>query len=118
VAKEREPLPALNTKHIAMARQAVRDLRSLTHSQGLDRVEAALVGLEANPTPDNLDIKALKGQRPWLRARAGDWRIIFRPLTRAELLRWREYEQQTQGYLVARIVHRRDLERTVRTLEL
>jgi len=103
------PTRAVDVKHIALARQAVRDFHSLTHGQGLDRVEAVLVSLEADPPPDNLDIKALQGRRPWLRARAGDWRIIFRPLTREELLQWREREMQTEGYLVARIVHRRDL---------
>jgi len=112
------PVRAIDAKHIALARQAVRDFQSLTHAQGLDRVEAVLVGLEADPAPGNMDIKALQGRRPWLRARAGDWRIIFRPLTAEELLRWRERETQTQGYLVARIVNRRDLERTLRTLEL
>lgn len=108
----------MGRRHIAMARQAARDLRSLTHAQGLDRVEWALVeGLAADPPPGNLDIKALHGRGSWLRMRVGDWRIIYRPLTREELERWREDKVQTEGYLIARIVNRRDLDRALRTLE-
>jgi hypothetical protein len=47
----------------------------------------------------------------------GDWRILYRPLTREELDRLKLGEQP-EGYLVARIVNRRDLERTLRTLDL
>jgi hypothetical protein len=73
-------------------------------------------GLTADPPRENLDVKALRGRSPWLRLRVGDWRIVYRPLTRAELKRLDSDE--LEGYLVARIVNRRDLERTLRTLEL
>jgi len=68
------------------------------------RVVAAL---ETLPTPSaNADVKALKGASPWLRMRVGDWRILYRPLTEIEL-------PSTPGALVARVVHRSELERTV-----
>jgi mRNA-degrading endonuclease RelE of RelBE toxin-antitoxin system len=111
------------------------DLKRL--DPGRDRkaiVDALTVGLTAVPPPDNLDIKALKGAPPWLRLRVGDYRILYRPLTRTELkelkereefseqlgMSWRRSRQRLQGaeagYLVARIVHRRELERAIRTL--
>jgi mRNA-degrading endonuclease RelE of RelBE toxin-antitoxin system len=105
-------------RHVELSRQAVRDLRKVTPGAGLDRLEAALTQqLTADPPPDNLDIKALQGRAPWLRLRVGDWRIIYRPLTREELDRL-NVSDQPEGYLVARIVNRRDLERTLRTLDL
>ena len=42
---------------------------------------------------------------------------IYRPLTRKELLACRAGNEK-EGYLVARIVNRRDLERTLRTIDL
>ena len=73
-------------RHVELSRQAVRDLRKVTHAAGLERIEAALTEqLTADPPPNNLDIKALQGRTPWLRLRVGDWRIIYRPLTREEL---------------------------------
>jgi mRNA-degrading endonuclease RelE of RelBE toxin-antitoxin system len=104
--------------HVELSRQAVRDLRKVTPAAGLNRIMAALTEqLTAEPPPDNLDIKALQGRAPWLRLRLGDWRILYRPLMREELDRLKLGEQP-EGYLVARIVTRRDLERTLRTLDL
>jgi hypothetical protein len=54
------------------------------------------------------DIKALVGRQPWLRLRVGDYRVLMRALDPAK--------DGEDGYLVARIVHRRDLERSVGTL--
>ncbi|HUF58198.1 MAG TPA: type II toxin-antitoxin system RelE/ParE family toxin [Actinomycetota bacterium] len=79
-----------------------RDKRALT------RIRRALTNLE-DEAP-NLDIQTLTGRAPWKRLRAGDWRILFRPFTPAEI------EHYGGGYLVARIVNRRDLERAIRTL--
>jgi mRNA-degrading endonuclease RelE of RelBE toxin-antitoxin system len=105
-------------RHVELSRQAVRDLRKITYATGLDRLEAALTRqLTADPPPDNLDVKPLQGRAPWLRLRVGDWRIIYRPLAREELDRVRVGDE-AEGFLVARIVNRRDLERTLRTLDL
>jgi hypothetical protein len=85
-------------RRVELARLALRDLRKITggtNSAGEPRRQGF-----AGP----------------LRLRVGDWRIVYRPLTRAELKRLGAVE--SEGYLVARIVNRRDLERTLRTLEL
>jgi mRNA-degrading endonuclease RelE of RelBE toxin-antitoxin system len=111
-------------------------------------IDALTVGLTATPPPDNLDVKALRGAAPWLRLRVGDYRILYRPLTpfevktlvderavQAELKKLRglpgaeipkrmlatqrrPWEYPEVGFLIARIVHRRDLDRAVRTLPL
>jgi hypothetical protein len=47
-------------------------------------------------------VKALRGAVPWLRMRVGDHRVIYRATPAA--------------YVVARIIHRRDLDRPVATL--
>jgi hypothetical protein len=80
-----------------------------------------LNGLEATPLPENLDVRPIAGPAPWLRLRAGDFRILFRRLTRAELdllaLR-RGTVESDSGFLIGRIVDRSELERAVDTLEL
>jgi mRNA-degrading endonuclease RelE of RelBE toxin-antitoxin system len=67
----------------------------------LDRIEAALQRLGDGEA--SLDIKPLTGSAPWQRLRVGDWRILFRPADAA--------------VLVARIIHRSELQQAVRTLE-
>jgi hypothetical protein len=69
------------------------------------------------------DVKALQGAAPWLRMRVGDYRIIYRPLSKDELAQAVEETrasgdepEASEGYLVQRIVHRRDLERAVASL--
>jgi mRNA-degrading endonuclease RelE of RelBE toxin-antitoxin system len=82
------------------------------------RVSTALDALPLEPLSLNLDIKALKGHRPWLRLRVGDWRIVLRPLTRRELdaIRRREGSHFTRGYYVETVVNRRELDRISRRL--
>ena len=72
------------------------------------RVRDALEALSAGA--DNLDVKALAGRAPWLRLRVGDWRVLYRPLSAEEAA------AGGPGWLVARVVDRRDLERSVRSL--
>lgn len=69
------------------------------------QVKAALEALGAEP--HGLDLKALVGRRPWLRLRAGDYRILLGPTaaTKGE-----------RSILVARVVNRRQLEKAVRSL--
>lgn len=70
--------------------------------------------LAADPLAPNLDLVALRGRAPWLRLRSGDWRVLLRPLDAAEL---RDVGGAAErGFLVARIVNRRDLERAVTSL--
>jgi hypothetical protein len=70
------------------------------------------------PPPDNLDVKPLEGHAPWLRLRVGVYRILYRPLGPEELaaVRQRRGRPVDLGYLVARVVHRRELERAVDAL--
>jgi hypothetical protein len=82
-------------------------------------VRALREGLAAVPPPANLDVKTLEGAAPWLRLRVGDYRIVYRPLTSVELTTLaaqRGAPAVSQGFLVDRIVHRRDLEAAVRSL--
>jgi mRNA-degrading endonuclease RelE of RelBE toxin-antitoxin system len=94
---------------IDLARQAQRDLRKLRHSPDLERLQGAIDGLRSLGA--DADVKALEGARPWLRLRTGDWRIIYRRYTQAEA-----DERGEDGYLVARVVNRRDLADAIRSL--
>lgn len=93
---------------VVLSRRAERDLRRIGAGAVLARIREALEDLDADAT--NLDIKALAGAAPWQRLRAGDYRILYRPVESNEAV-----DQETR-WLVARIVHRRDLERAVSTL--
>jgi hypothetical protein len=56
---------------------------------------------------------------PYLRLRVGAYRVIYRPLDPteiAEVARRRGLSKVGAAYPVARIVHRRDLERAVASL--
>jgi len=97
---------------VELSRRALDDLEDL----GIERraVDRGLSSLAREPRPANLDVKPLRGHRPWHRLRVGRYRVIFRPLTAAEL---REIQvTDGSGWLVARIVHRRDLEKAARAL--
>src|SRR3954451_24021372 len=92
---------------LELARRAVRDLRKMDGPHRR-RVRDALEALAAGA--ENLDVKALVGRAPWLRLRVGDWRVLYRPLSDEEAA------AGGPGWLVARVVDRRDLERSVRSL--
>ncbi len=90
-------------------RKDIERLSSSTRS----RVRAALDGLVEIPPWSNLDIRPLTGRSPWLGLRIGDVRVILRQLTRRETsLLGVDYP----GYLVGRVVDRRDLDDAVRPL--
>ncbi len=92
---------------VELSARAVRDVKRID-TPGRRRIRDALRGLAAGE--ENLDIKALTGQQPWLRLRAGDWRVLYRPYSPAE------EAEHGPGLLVARAVNRRDLLKAVRTL--
>lgn len=46
----------------------------------------------------------------WLRVRAGEFRIVLRPMTALEC----KARGVTKGYIVDRVVNRRDLERILK----
>ena len=86
---------------ILLSTRAVRDLRRLGPGPELDRIEAGLRRLSTGEP--NLDIKPVTGSAPWLRLRVGDWKVLYRPAG--------------DEILVARIIHRSELQQAIRTLE-
>lgn len=94
---------------VEFSARAVRDLKRIDAPERR-RIREALEQLALGA--ENLDVKALAGQSPWLRLRAGDWRVLYRPRTPTEEI------QTGPGLLVARVVNRRDLLRAVRTLAI
>ena len=59
----------------------------------------------------NVDVKPLAGSGPWQRLRVGDYRVLYRAVDLGEAA------DADVRFLVARVVHRRDLERAVATLD-
>lgn len=100
--------------HIELSKRALKDLRRIDHANRRRLLDLLEQDLAAEPQPPNLDVKPLVGRAPWLRLRRGDYRILYRPLTEAELRTLRAGEQT--GFLVERIVDRGDLERATSTL--
>lgn len=88
---------------IELSRRATRDLRKLAPPDRR-RVRQALESLSGNA--QNLDIKALANRPPWLRLRVGELRVIYRPEPAAE-----------PSWLIARVIHRRELDRAIASLD-
>ena len=88
-------------ERILLSTRAARDLRRLGPGPELDRIEAGLQRLSTGGP--NLDIKPVTGSAPWLRLRVGDWRVLYRPAG--------------DQILVARIIHRSELQQAIHTLE-
>lgn len=93
---------------VVLSRQAERDLRRIGDLETFERLGEGLAAL-AGERP-NLDARSLVGAAPWHRLRVGDYRILYRSVDPTET------DDPAIRYLVARIVHRRDLERAVSTL--
>jgi mRNA-degrading endonuclease RelE of RelBE toxin-antitoxin system len=88
---------------VELDRQAERDLCRLHPNDRRLVLRATSETLTCRPLPANADDKVLKGRAPWRRLRVGELRIL-----------WREVEDHPR--CIVRILHRRDLERSVRTL--
>ncbi|MFI5009596.1 MAG: type II toxin-antitoxin system RelE/ParE family toxin [Solirubrobacterales bacterium] len=84
---------------IELAPRAIRDLKRLDR-RTRKRVQQAFEGLAADAA--NLDIKPIAGHAPWRRLRVGEHRVLYRELT-----------EGNARYLVARVIDRRDLHRTI-----
>jgi len=93
---------------IVFSRRAERDLRRIGAGDVSTRIREALEDLASGGS--DLDIKPLAGVAPWHRLRVGDYRILYRPVAADEAA------DSKARWLVARVVHRRDLERAVSTL--
>jgi mRNA-degrading endonuclease RelE of RelBE toxin-antitoxin system len=91
-------------QRIELAPRAIRDLRRAERPVRR-RVQPALRSLAAGAA--NLDIKPITGHSSWRRLRVGERRVIFRELTAQE---------GAPGYLIARVIDRRDLLRAIDTL--
>ena len=100
--------------HIELSKRALKDLRRIDHANRRRLLDVLEQDLAAEPQPPNLDVKPLVGRAPWLRLRRGDYRILYRPLTDAELRTLRT--EGPTGFLVERIIDRGDLERATATL--
>ncbi len=98
----------MTTVSVRLAPAAEKDIRGLSHPER-NRIREAFASLRRGDA--NLDVKALRGAAPWLRMRAGDWRVLYRALSSGEVPSGAE-----SGFLVARVVNRRDLEKAVRKL--
>lgn len=95
--------------HVELASRARRDIRGLDRSMRR-RVGDALLHVETM----NADVKNLAGRPPWRRLRVGSYRAVFRTLGAEELAALDVTD--ARGVLVARVVHRRELERAVGSL--
>lgn len=99
---------------IVLSRRAERDLRGIGRGEALARLREALEGLALEGLAvgeANLDVKPLAGSAPWHRLRVGDYRVLYRAVEPNEA------SDSDARFLVARVVHRRDLEQAVATLE-
>ncbi len=94
---------------VVLARRAERDLRRIGRGEALVRLREALASLAAGEA--NLDVKPLAGAAPWHRLRVGDYRVLYRAVAADET------GDGVARFLVARIIHRRDLERATAALE-
>ncbi len=100
---------------VELSKRAQRDLRRLDARTRASLLRVLEEDLAGDPPAANLDIKPLIGRAPWLRLRRGEYRVIYRALTRHELEPLDAVERH--GILVERVVDRRDLERAVSTLQ-
>jgi mRNA-degrading endonuclease RelE of RelBE toxin-antitoxin system len=89
---------------VELDRQAQRDLRKLHPDDHRAALRAMTDVLTHEPLPANANDRALKGRAPWRRLRVGELRILWCAVGDGKRRR------------VARVLHRRDLERAVRTL--
>ena len=94
---------------IVLSRRAERDLRRIGRGEALARLREALEGLADGE--GSLDVKPLAGSAPWHRLRVGDYRVLYRAVEPDKA------GDSDARFLVARVVHRRELERAVTTLE-
>ena len=98
--------------YVQVSPRAEKDFRRLD-GPARKRIRSLLVDkLKRTSLPQNLDVKPLEGLTPWLRARVGEHRIIFRALTAGEI---RNVDARA-GWYVARIVDRKDLPKAVKNL--
>jgi hypothetical protein len=89
-------------------------LRSFPEKVG-KRLRRTLDDLEDDLWPDNLDVTPLVGHKPWLRVRDGNYRIFMRPMTDDEHATF-GVELPDVGYVVGRIIDKKDARKVLRSL--
>jgi mRNA-degrading endonuclease RelE of RelBE toxin-antitoxin system len=94
---------------VVLSRRAERDLRRVGRGEALARLRDALEALAVGEA--NFDVKPLAGSAPWQRLRVGDYRVLYRAVDPVEP------GASDALFIVARVVHRRDLERAVVTFD-
>lgn len=99
---------------VELSKRALRDLRRIDHKSRRRLLDLLENELAAEPQPANLDIKPLTGRAPWPRARRGEYRVLYRPLTEDEVQALSTQDQA--GFLIERVIDRGDLERAASTL--
>lgn len=108
-------------RHLEFAKSAQKDVKALKKAGVWGRVKAALErDLEPVELPKNRDVKVLVGYSPWYRLRVGSYRIIYRELTSEEItaITKRVDAEPKTGYVVKRIVHRKELHEAAEKLGL
>lgn len=96
---------------VDLSSAAQKDLRKALRTSAGAAIRRVIVqDLAAEPWPENLDVAALEGMGNWVRIRVGEFRIVLRPLNTAEC----KARGVVRGYLVDRVVNRRDLELTLK----
>lgn len=96
---------------VDLSSAAQKDLRKVLRSPGGAEIRRVILeDLAAEPWPKNLDVASLEGIGRWLRVRAGEFRIVLRALNASEC----KARGVTKGYLVDRVINRRDLDRILK----
>jgi mRNA-degrading endonuclease RelE of RelBE toxin-antitoxin system len=95
---------------VELTRRATRDFRGLSPPDHRRAAQALAATLASEPLPANADDRSLTGRAPWRRLRVGELRVIYRAFEPDEIA------GVEGGRLVARVVHRGELERAVATL--
>jgi hypothetical protein len=99
--------------HVELAPAAVRDLRHVGRGPQLDRLKEALAVLSVDD-PNTIPLVEAHG---YYRRRVGDYRILFRPFVKPSTTKKVAGFESHHGYLVARVVHRSQLEAAIKKLK-
>ena len=97
---------------LQFSKRAVKDIGRLD-KRVASRIRKTLLALVADRPRSNLDVRPLVGRAPWIRPCVGEFRVLFRPLTPLEMA---ALSIDGPGYLVERVLNRRDLTAVVREL--
>jgi mRNA-degrading endonuclease RelE of RelBE toxin-antitoxin system len=95
---------------VSLSRRAEKDWKRID-AETRRRVMDQLDELAADPS-GRVDARPLVGAGPWQRMRVGSWRVILRALVPNEL---RDFPED-RGFLVERVIRRRDLDHAVKAL--